>query len=320
MRATLLLVAFAIGIISVSVFSSAEFFVFAQEGSERPEQRQDSEKGKSEKSKEKLDEKQAKVKEKREKVRQKTIEKAQETREKQEELRQNIKKLQSSSEKIPTQKAEKVKERLYEKIDKLNQKTASILEKIQKGKYLGEKHGIDPSVNFTIRFIDVTADAIGNETTTTFLDGNLNMTTFDVGEKNLKFEVTACDIVVGEIEYVCGFGKARTISSGNGGVKDSLVIIAFLEDSVMNQLHTTLKIFLESNQPIMETQDNIVSILGPQSVVSHQWFLNGTAQLSKIESQSDEFAIDDIEETQDEPKGRNLTINLEDSVGIAASP
>ncbi|NIP62157.1 MAG: hypothetical protein GWN01_15945 [Nitrosopumilaceae archaeon] len=319
MRATLLLVVLAIGIISVSVFSSAEFFAFAQDGSERPEQHQDSEKGKSEKSKEKLDEKLAKIEEKREKVRQNTIEKAQETREKQEELRQKIKKLQSSSEKIPTQKVEKVKERLYEKIDKLNQKTASILEKIQKGKYLGEKHGMDSSVNFTIRFIDVTADAIGNETTT-ILDGNLNMTTFDVGKKNLKFEVTACDIVVGEIEYVCGFGKARTISSGNDGTKDSLVIIAFLEDSVMNKLHTTLKIFLESNQPIMETKDNTVSILGPQSTVSHQWFLNGTAQLSQIESQSDEFAIDDIEETQKDPKGRNLTINLEESVGIAASP
>lgn len=311
MRAELLLVVFAICIISATAFSGTEYFAFAQKDSEKP----DNDSQRDEKAQQKLEERKAKLEEKREKIKQKTIEKAQKVREKQEELRQKIQTLEN----MPAQKAEKVKQRLYEKIDKLNQKTASILEKVQEGKYLGKRLGNNPSVDFTINFVDVQADAIGSDTATT-LEGNLNMTTFDVGKKNLKFEVTSCDIQVGDIEYMCGFGKARTISSGGDGSGDSLVIVAFLEDGILNQIHTTLKIFLESDQPIMKTSDNTVSILGPQSVVSHQWFLNGTAQLLKVEEQLGELEIEDIEDSQEESKGRNLTINLEESVGISTSP
>lgn len=317
MRADLLLVAFAICIISITVFSSPDFQALAQEDNTEKSDKK-SEKGKemSEKSQQK------KLEEKRKEIKQKAIEKAEKIRKKQSELKEKIKKLHSSSEQIPTQKAEKVKERLFEKIDKLNQKTMSILEKVRNDQYLGVKHGINPAVNFTLRFTDVQADAIGNSTDTTSIDGNLNMTTFDVGKKSLKFEVTSCNITVDDIFYHCGFGKGRTISSGNSGAGDSLVIIAFLEDGVLNQIHSTLKIFLESDRSILETDDNPVSILGPQSIISHQWFLNGTANLSNVEGEFNELDIDEIgkEQSQKESAGRNLTINLEESVGISASP
>lgn len=326
MRADFILFALTICIISITALSGPEFWAAAQEDkSEKADPRQGSQKVEEEsqqKRLEKIKEKLAKFEERREQVTQKAIEKAQKVREEQADLKEEIKKLQPSSRQMSSQKVEEVRERLFEKIDKLNQKTVSILEKIRNEQYLGIKRGMDPSINFTLSFTDIQAKVIGNSTDATSLTGVLNMTTFDVGKKNLKFEVTACDVTVDNIRYLCGFGKARTISSGDAGAKDSLVIIAFLEDSVLNQLHSTLKIFLESDQSIIETENNSVSILGPQSVIAHQWFLNGTANLSKIAGEVNELNLEEIKKQrlQKESTGRNLTIKLSESVGISAKP
>ena len=68
-------------------------------------------------------------------------------------------------------------------------------------------------------------------------------TTFDKGKSNLKLELEECQITVDSVPYNCGFGKARASSSGNSGEKDSLVVLAFLEDDVIEEVHSTLKIF-----------------------------------------------------------------------------
>jgi len=115
----------------------------------------------------------------------------------------------------------------------------------------------------------------------------MNFTTYDKNKSNLKLELDECQITVDEITYNCGFGKARTVSSGEFGAKDSLVIVAFLENDVLEEVHTALKIFLNADIPIDKIEQSQVSILGPQSKISDLWFLNGTATLSKIVSTSE---------------------------------
>ena len=92
----------------------------------------------------------------------------------------------------------------------------------------------------------------------------------------------SCSISVDNVPYVCGYGKARTASSKNSGTNDTLVIIAFLEDDLAKELHSTLKIFLAADIPITQIEQSEVSILGPQSKLSHLWFIDGTATLTKI--------------------------------------
>lgn len=91
----------------------------------------------------------------------------------------------------------------------------------------------------------------------------------------MKLELDECQITVDSITYNCGFGKARTTSSGDFGAKDSLVILAFLED-VLEEAHSTLKIFLNADSPIRDIEGSSqVSILGPQSKIAGMWFFEG---------------------------------------------
>jgi hypothetical protein len=130
---------------------------------------------------------------------------------------------------------------------------------------------------------------INDKLQTSFLTGKMNFTTYDKNKSNLKLELDECTVTVDEIIYHCGFGKARTASSGESGAKNSLVIVAFLESDVLEDVHTTLKIFLNADIPINKIEQSPVSVIGPQSKISDMWFLNGTATLSKIVSTSEKI-------------------------------
>jgi hypothetical protein len=116
----------------------------------------------------------------------------------------------------------------------------------------------------------------------------MNFTIYDRSKSDLKLELYECQITIDQISYNCGFGKAKTISSGHSGIKDSLIVVAFLEDNLLEEVHATMKIFLKTDIPITEIEQSPVSIVYPQSTISNMWFLNGTATLNKIVSLSPE--------------------------------
>jgi len=203
-------------------------------------------------------------------------------------------------------KSEKIREKLSEKLEKLDSRTQKILDKINEGNYLGEKIGSSNTLEtYELVFDSVDATAISDKTQTSSLSGFMSFTTFDKGKSNLKLELQECQITVDDIPYSCGFGKARTISSGDSGAKDSLVIIAFLEDDVIEEVHSTLKIFLNADTSISDIDGSTqVSILGPQSKISHMWFLDGTGTLTKTIS------------VLDESTGNEISVELDEDIGL----
>ena len=218
----------------------------------------------------------------------------------QEKFSQKSKQLEEKS----IKKSEEIQKKLMAKSDKLDSRIKNILDKINNGKYMGEKtNSFTYTETYELVFDLVNASMINDKSQTSSLTGKMNFTTYDKSKSNLKLELDECEITVDKIIYNCGFGKARTVSSGESGAKDSLVIIAFLEDDVLEEVHTTLKIFLNADIPINKIEQSQVSILGPQSKISNMWFLNGTATLSKIVLTSEKTTT-----------GNNSTIILEDGI------
>ena len=204
-------------------------------------------------------------------------------------------------------KSEEIQKKLMTKSDKLDSRTKNILDKINNGTYMGEKtttFTYDETYELVFDFVN--ASMINDKSQTSALSGKMNFTTYDKNKSNLKLELDECQITVDEITYNCGFGKARTVSSGEFGAKDSLVIVAFLENDVLEEVHTALKIFLNADIPINKIEQSRVSIIGPQSKISDLWFLNGTATLSKIVSTSEKTIT-----------GNNSTIILEDGISTS---
>ena len=221
----------------------------------------------------------------------------------QEKFSQKSKQLEEKS----IKKSEEIQQKLMAKSDKLDSRTKNILDKINNGTYMGEKTNsfIYPET-YELVFDLVNASMINDKSQTSTLIGKMNFTTYDQSKSNLKLELDECEITVDEITYNCGFGKARTVSSGESGAKDSLVIVAFLENDVLEDVHTTLKIFLNADIPINKIEQSRVSIIGPQSKISDSWFLNGTATLSKIVSTSEKTIT-----------GNNSTVILEDGISTS---
>ena len=204
-------------------------------------------------------------------------------------------------------KSEEIQKKLMTKSDKLDLRTKNILDKINNGTYMGEKTTAFTYVEtYELVFDFVNASMINDKSQTSSMTGKMNFTIYDKSKSNLKLELDECEITVDEITYNCGFGKARTVSSGESGAKDSLVIVAFLENDVLEEVHTTLKIFLNADIPINKIEQSRVSIIGPQSKISDSWFLNGTATLSKIISTSEKTIT-----------GNNSTVILEDGISTS---
>ena len=135
---------------------------------------------------------------------------------------------------------------------------------------------------------------------------------FDKSESNLKLELEECSITVDGMPFNCGFGKARTTSSGDSGLKDSLVVLAFLEDDVLEEVHSTLKISLNADFPISEITDSTrVSILSPQSKISGMWFLDGTATLTKTVPVTDD--------TTDDTTGNEISVELAEDMDLTGN-
>ncbi len=201
-------------------------------------------------------------------------------------------------------KSEEIQKKLTAKSDKLDLRTKNVVDKINDGKYMGEKiTSYDYTETYELIFDSVKVSMINDKSQTSSLTGKMSFSTYDKSQSNLKLELDECKITVDNIVYNCGFGKARTVSSGPSGAKDSLVIMAFLEDDVLEEVHATLKIFLNADIPINKIEQSQVSILGPQSKISNMWILNGTATLNKLVSTS-----------ENTPIGNNSTVVPDDGI------
>jgi len=214
------------------------------------------------------------------------------TNQKQSNATENLSSKTSKLEKL-FKKSEEIRENLVLNSTKLDSRTQNILEKVNDGSYFGEKiTNSEYLETYELVFDSVQTSKISDNPQTSSLSGKMNFVAYDKGNSSLKLELLECHIVVDQTPFNCGFGKARTVSSGQSGLKDSLVIIAFLEDDVLKEIHTTMKIFLHSDTLIKDVETSQVSILGPQSQISHMWFLNGTATLNKIISSQEEIQLE----------------------------
>lgn len=190
--------------------------------------------------------------------------------------------LKSKQEQI-IKKSEEIQQRLVEKSDKLDSRIKNILDKINDGQYMGVKTPTkDYTETFELTFDSVDTSQISNSSQMSTMTGKITFTLYDKSKSDLKLKLNECNIVVDEINFNCGFGKARTVSSGQSGAKDSLVIMAFLEDGVLEEMHATMNLFVNADIPINNIDQSQVSIIGPQSKISNLWILNGTATLTKI--------------------------------------
>ena len=267
--------------------------------------KQKAQKQKDEERKQQLEEKKIKLEYDRKKLEEKLSEKANKYEEKLKEIKEkyrnkidydlsdNTEKLAVATEKLDdkySKNSEEIRKKLQEKQEKLDSRTQRILDKIRDGNYMGDKIGLSTTFeSYNLVFDSVVATGIHNKTQTSTLEGFMSFNTFDKSNSNLKLELQECQISIDGIPYNCGFGKARTTSSGDSGTKDSLVILAFLEDDVIEEVHSTLKISLSSDNDIGEIDDSSqVSILGPQSKVSGMWFLEGTGTLTRTISTTDD--------------------------------
>ena len=194
-------------------------------------------------------------------------------------------------------KSDEIRKKLLEKQDKLDSRTQKILDKIDNGDYLGDKISSSNSFEtYELTFDSVNLTGIHDKTQLSTLEGFMIFNTFDKSKSNLKLELEECSITVDGIPFNCGFGKARTTSSGDSGLKDSLVVLAFLEDDVLEEVHSTLKISLNADSLISEITDSTqVSILSPQSKISGMWFLDGTGTLTKSVPVTDDTTDDTTE-------------------------
>ena len=267
------------------------------------EQKKAEQEAKSEEKQKELEQKKAELETNRQNLEAKQLKKLKEYEEKLKEIKEksqkkieknitdeqeNFSQKSKSLEEKLIKKSEEIQKKLMTKSDKLDSRTKNILDKINNGTYMGEKTIAFTYVEtYELVFDFINASMINDKSQTSSMTGKMNFTTYDKSKSNLKLELDECEITVDEITYNCGFGKARTVSSGESGAKDSLIIIAFLENDVLEEVHTTLKIFLNADIPINKIEQSRVSIIGPQSKISDLWFLNGTATLSKIVSTSE---------------------------------
>ncbi|HSB50023.1 MAG TPA: hypothetical protein VLC72_01655 [Nitrosopumilaceae archaeon] len=189
------------------------------------------------------------------------------------------------------EKAQKLIEKFEEKQTK---RTEKLLEKINSGAYDDELIDEDKTLRkFVFEFDSITPEPIGKQQETTPFSGNVTLITSSSTDTRgtAKFKVDGCNIENVEFSYKCEFGKARTTSSGSGGAKDGIVIIATLSHG--EEFTAGLKLFLTSEESFnsLEIGDKIekITMHSPQSKITHQWFLGGEGSLevTSVNSEDD---------------------------------
>jgi DNA-binding HxlR family transcriptional regulator len=185
--------------------------------------------------------------------------------------------------KLSEERANKIRERIQKETLKTDQRVQKLLDKYQSGEYFGNIKNKDTATrSFTMSF-EGTAVEISDSSNVHTLSGELFLENQVTGNHVKKFRVTGGELLVGDVEvYDVVFGKARTSSSGSGGDKDSMIIIAQTSDGVDVK---TLKLNIDLSKELnSETDSADIKILFPRSKISSQWFLSGIGNLGLTES------------------------------------
>ncbi|AFS82017.1 hypothetical protein NSED_01025 [Candidatus Nitrosopumilus sediminis] len=261
------------GLTEDQVSSVITFEIESEEDDEENESKQSKKDEKLTKAQEKRDEKLTKAQEKRDEKQARNAEKFAEREAKLAEKAQ-----------FSEQRANKIIEDLEQKIQKMEKRLQKLLEKYESGEYFGNLKNKDTvTKSFTLSF-DGGASEIGNSLNTQTLNGQLFLENQVTGDKAKKFRVTGGEISIGEEDiYDIVFGKARLSSSGSGGDKDSMVVIAQVSNTgEIRTLKLNINLSEEFNS---DTESADIEILSPQSKIASQWFLSGIGDLGLTESE-----------------------------------
>ena len=264
----------------------------------------DKNESKQSKAQEKRDEKQSKAQEKRDEKQSRNAEKFAEREAKLSE------KVQFSQE-----RANKIIEELEQKIQKMEERLQKLLDKYESGEYFGNIKNKDTVVNsFTLAF-DGVASQIGDASNIQTLGGQLFLENQVTGDHTKKFRVTGGEISVGEDEiYDIVFGKARLSSSGHGGEKDSMIVIAQVSNTGdIRTLKLTINLSEEFDSDVTSSD---IEILSPQSKIASEWFLSATGELGLTESEETNDTQTDTSETNDTQTDTSETNDTEDDTEI----
>ena len=260
----------------------------------------DKNESKQSKAQEKRDEKQSKAQEKRDEKQSRNAEKFAEREAKLSE------KVQFSQE-----RANKIIEELEQKIQKMEERLQKLLDKYESGEYFGNIKNKDTVVNsFTLAF-DGVASQIGDASNIQTLGGQLFLENQVTGDHTKKFRVTGGEISVGEDEiYDIVFGKARLSSSGHGGEKDSMIVIAQVSNTGdIRTLKLTINLSEEFDSDVTSSD---IEILSPQSKIASEWFLSATGELGLTESEETNDTQTDTSETNDTEDDTEIKIPSDD--------
>jgi len=162
-------------------------------------------------------------------------------------------------------------------------RAAKLLEKVESGEYY--EHFIKdeaPKREFVLTFNALDADPIGQSADIQSFSGSITLITSSSTDTRgtTQFKVEECNLTSGEDSFSCKYGKARTISTGTG-VKDSLVIIATFDDAPGKRTGLKFSVSTDVDIRTLEEADSIpFTVHGPQSKITHQWFLSGLGTMS----------------------------------------
>ncbi|MGY5151122.1 MAG: DUF4200 domain-containing protein [Candidatus Nitrosopumilus sp. bin_6a] len=309
-------IVFLTGLSKDQVVSVITFEIESEDDDEENESKQSKKDEKLTKAQEKQDEKLTKAQEKQDEK----LTKAQEKRD--EKQARNAEKFAEREAKLSEkaqfseQRAKKIIEELEQKIQKMEERLQKLLDKYESGEYFGNLKNRDTiTKSFTLSF-DGEASEISNSSNVQTLNGQLFLENQVTGDKAKKFRVTGGEISIGEEEiYDIVFGKARLSSSGPGGDKDSMIVIAQVSNTgEVRTLKLSINLSEEFNS---DTEAAVIEILSPQSKIASQWFLSGIGDLGLTNtSETDPSETDDTENdteieipTDDIPISTTLTIS-----------
>jgi len=178
--------------------------------------------------------------------------------------------------------------------EKEAKRAAKLLEKVESGEYYKDFIEVDAQYRtFVISFgtdavpplPPLQGESIGQSSEISEFSGSITLKTSSSIDTRgtTKFIVEDCEFSNGGITYSCEYGKARTISSGPGGEKNSLVIIATL-GSDDQEKRTGLKLSIETGEDIRALEDGSfdVTVHSPQSKITHEWFLGGSGKMTLL--------------------------------------
>jgi len=185
--------------------------------------------------------------------------------------------------------ADKLEKSTANYAEKEAKRAAKLLEKVESGEYYKDFIEVDAQHRtFVISFgtdavPPLQGESIGQSSEISEFSGSITLKTSSSIDTRgtTKFIVEDCNLSNGDITYFCEYGKARTISSGPGSEKNSLVIIATL-GSDDQEKRTGLKLSIETGENIRALEEGSfdVTVLSPQSKITHEWFLGGLGKMT----------------------------------------